>query len=176
MRYAPRMRRKLAVPLGLAALALLAGCTTGIATPTATSTPTSSPAPQKPTPTATPSPVAAPVIGTCGPTDGVTPGLATVYSAFVTDTTTPVTMTYSVFNKDGTIDKRTETVTGPVVTRVSYPCTDAAQSAIWTFTVVGPAGRTEVGCSMAFGVAVTKSDSPADSDRRTVDCSGNPGM
>jgi hypothetical protein len=83
-------------------------------------------------------------------------------------------MTYMTFNKDGSLGQKTEMVTGPVVTRIGYPCADAASSAIWTFKVVGPPGS-GVGCVLAFADAVDKTDSPADSGRTAMDCSSNPG-
>jgi len=168
MSFTPSRRAAILAILAVTVGAMLVGCTGVPSTPAASVTPTKS------GPTASPSPTEAPLAGTCGPADGASPGLATSYTVLTSDSTTPVTMTYMTFNKDGTLGHKTETVTGPVVTRIGYPCTDAAASAIWTFTVQAPAGS-DVGCVLAFGDAVDKTDSPADTGRTTMDCSSNPG-
>jgi glycopeptide antibiotics resistance protein len=120
-------------------------------------------------------PPAPPVEGDCGPGDGPTPGLAASYTVLTTDATTPVTVTYSSFDRDGTISTRSESVTGPVVVRVSYPCTAVAARSVWMLRVTAPDGGVQVGCALAYGHAVVRTDSPADSTGGTADCSGNPG-
>jgi glycopeptide antibiotics resistance protein len=119
--------------------------------------------------------VAPPVEGDCGPDGGPTPGLAASYTILTTDATTPVIVTYSAFDRDGTISTRSETVTGPVATRVSYPCTPVAERATWMLRVTAPDDGVQVGCALAFGHAVVRTDSPATSAGRVADCSGNPG-
>jgi glycopeptide antibiotics resistance protein len=119
--------------------------------------------------------IAPPVEGDCGPGDGPTPGLAASYTVLTTDATTPVTVTYSAFDRDGTISTRSESVTGPVVVRVSYPCTAVAARTTWTLRVTAPDGGVQVGCALAYGHAVLRTDSPGSSAGRTADCSGNPG-
>jgi glycopeptide antibiotics resistance protein len=118
---------------------------------------------------------APPVEGDCGPDDGPTPGLAASYTVLTTDDRTPVTVTYSAFDRDGTVATRSESVTGPVVVRVSYPCTAVAARTTWTLRVTAPDDGVQVGCALGYGHAVVRTDSPATRAGRTADCSGNPG-
>jgi len=124
-------------------------------------------------------PTDAALAGDCTATDGFQPPIPVTYTIFSMDSTTPVTVTYTAFNVDGTHPDVTETVTGPVWSKVGYACTDAAGGSVWTLTATATTSDS-VGCALAFGGQLVKTDSqyaeaePAISI--TATCSGNPGM
>lgn len=164
------------VPLLLlvaASALLLAGCTPPAPVDSAAPTPTPSATPT-PAPTEAP-PTATPTAGDCPATAGSGP---VIYTVFTGDSTTPVTMTYQAFNADGSIPVITETVTGPVVTRIGYDCTSGAWSAPWTFTATS-SSPDSIGCVQAFGGKLVKTDSQYNEGATTpmtADCTGHPGM
>lgn len=102
---------------------------------------------------------------------------ATTYTVLADDATTPVTITYTVFKKDGSTPTRTETVYGPVVSRIAYACVAESSGEWWTFT----ATTTRTGalsCILGFGgrnVAHDSAFNEASPVPETVDCTGNPG-
>ena len=150
----------------------LAGCAAG-------PTPTTAP-PESPITTPSPLPtVDAGLAGDCTATDGAVPGIPVIYTVYTGDATTPVDVTYTAFTLDGTTPTVTESVTGPVWTKIGYACTDAASSSVWTLTATLTTSDA-VGCVLAFGGKLVKTDSGfAESETpasTTADCSGNPGM
>ena len=139
-------------------------------------------APASETPSAEPStePSSAPpvdqtatVVGTCAVGSGTT-AIPAIYVVFTDDSTTPVTISYTAFNADGTAPVLTETVTGPVVTRISYPC--VADGEMWTLTATADQAR--LGCTLSFGGQVVDAESQGDGGigTFTADCTGNPGV
>lgn len=167
------MKRAAVTILAVPALALaLAGC--GATGPTPDPT-------EPPPPTSTPSPIPADagLAGDCTATDGFQPSIPVIYTVFTGDATTPVDVTYTAFDLDGTTPAITETVTGPIWSKVGYACTDAASGSIWTLTATQTT-TDAVGCTLAFGGKLVKTDSgfaeSATPVSTTADCSGNPGM
>ncbi|MEP6479478.1 MAG: hypothetical protein ABJB03_08810 [Rhodoglobus sp.] len=161
----------------LAASALvLAGCaptpaTTAAPTPSESSIATPTPAPTEAPPTATPT------AGDCTAADSDSGGTAAVYTVFSDDSTTPITLSYTAFNRaDAPVI--TETVYGPMVTRVGYPCNDTSNQAPWTFTATSSSGGA-LACVLAFGGKLVKTDSQYNEGATTpmtADCTGHPGM
>ena len=161
---------------------LLAACTGSTGTPASTVAATSSApasATPTPTPTPTPSPTAAPTAGDCTATDGG-PGrqIPVVYTVYGPNSTDAVSVTFTSFNRDGSLPATTATFTGPVFTRVGYACTDAASSTNWTLTATSTTSD-KVGCVLAFGGMLVKTDTAylesATPGVTTADCGGNPG-
>lgn len=101
--------------------------------------------------------------------------IPTVYTVYTDDATTPVTITYTAFNHDGTIPTETLTTVGPVITIVGYACTDPAQQADWVLTAThAPVGS--LGCVLAFGGMLVNNKSDGQEDPNVhIDCTGNPG-
>ena len=175
------MRKKLLVTAVVSAALLLTACgPAGGPTPSDSGSPSTaaseSPSAEPSTePADTPVATDAVVVGTC--TSG-TPdrSIPAIYVATSDDATTPITLNYTVFNADGTAPAVSETVTGPLVTRISYPCTDSADSEIWTFTVTTEGTR--VGCAFTFGGQLLAAESQGDGGigSYTATCNGNPGM
>lgn len=123
-------------------------------------------------PIGTPAAAGATVVGTCvaGPSS-----IPAIYVAYSDESFTPITLRYTVFNADGTVPVVTETVTGPIVTRISYPCVDESAGGLWTFTATVEGVR--VGCAMTFGGQLVAATSEGDGGigSYTATCSGNPG-
>src|SRR5688572_13056745 len=123
------MTKKLLVIVALSSVLVASGC--GILpnpAPTASDAPSAAasetPSPEPTEPSSPPIAADATVVGTCTSTPNrPTP---TIYVAFTDDSTTPVSISYTAFNADGTSFVMTETVTGPVVTRISYACTEGS--------------------------------------------------
>ncbi len=171
------MKRAAVTILAVPALALaLAACGSGGVSPT--SAPPESPLPTS-TPTPSPVPTDPALAGDCTATDGFQPSIPVIYTVFTGDATTPVDVTYTAFNLDGTVPAVTESVTGPIWSKVGYACTDAASSSVWTLTATQTT-TDAVGCTLAFGGKLVKTDSgfaeSATPVSTTADCSGNPGM
>lgn len=171
------MKRAAVTILAVPVLALaLVGCAAG-GTPSAA--PTDVGETSLPTPAPSPEPTGAGLAGDCTATDGVAPAIPVIYTVFTGDAVTPVDVTYTAFNLDGTIPSITETVTGPVWSKIGYACTDAASSSVWTLTAT-QSTTDSVGCTLAFGGKLVKTDSAyaesATPVSTTADCSGNPGM
>lgn len=175
------MSKKLMVMAALSSVLLVTGCgmlpspaPSDSGSPSAGASETPSP---EPTTEETSAPVTADatVVGTCTAGAGVTP-IPAIYVAYSDDSSTPITLSYPAFNADGSVTLVTETVTGPVVTRISYPCTDEAGGSIWTLTVTG--GSTRFGCALAFGGQFIDAISEGDGSAGpyTATCSGNPGV
>jgi hypothetical protein len=153
---------------------LLAGCgptpspgDTAVPTPTPTASVSD-------TPESTPTTTAVPTAGDCPDLPGTGP---VIYSVFSSDATTPITMSYMAFNSDGSIPVVTETVYGPVVSRIGYGCTDAASSANWTFTATS-SSPDSVACVLAFGGKLVRTDSQYNEGSTapmTAECTANPG-
>ena len=126
-------------------------------------------------PTTAPVVPAATIVGTCaiGPDYHSIPA---IYVVFTDDSTTPITLSYTAFNTDGTVPVLTETVTGPVVTRISYPCVDESSGSMWTLTATADQAR--LGCTLSFGGQVVDAESQGDGGlgTYTADCTGNPGV
>jgi hypothetical protein len=100
-----------------------------------------------------------------------------IYSVFTGDSTTPVTLTYTAFNRDGSLPEVTEEVFGPVVTRIGYPCVSESSGAIWTLTATSSTSDF-VACVLSFGGQLVKTDSKYNegaTSPQTAICSGNPG-
>jgi hypothetical protein len=154
-------------------LLALAGCAAG---PTPTSDPTGPDIQPTPLPSQVVSPTEPALAGDCTATDGVVPGLPVIYTVYVGPDSNPVTVNYTAFNLDGTNPIVTETITGPVWSKVGYACTDAASSTVWTLTVT-QATPDPVGCVLAFGGKLVATDSQAEGAvSTTAQCYGNPGM
>jgi hypothetical protein len=166
----------------LAGVLLLAGCGPTPEAPTASSgspSPAASSAePTVPAPTATPSSApATTTVGTCVP--DANHSVPATYVVISDDAVTPITIQYTAFNADGSAPVVTETVVGPVATRISYPCIDSQGEALWTFTATMTTSGS-VGCLLGFGGKNVSTNStfaehvPAISI--TTECTGNPGV
>lgn len=175
------MRKKPLVVAALSGVLLITGCgllpnpaPSDSETPTATASETPSAEPTNTEPSTPPVTAGATVVGTCTAA-GITP-IPAIYVAYTDDATTPITLSYPAFNADGSVSVLTETVTGPVVTRVSYPCTPEASGTIWNLSVT--AGGARIGCALSFGGqfidAVSEGDGGA--TPATASCTGNPGV
>lgn len=155
--------------LALPVLALaLAGCTAGGAP---------SPAPTVTvTATATPDAPPAPTAGDCSSIDGDGPHIPVVYTVYTGDDATATTISYTGFDPDGTVREITEEVTGPVATRVGYPCSPEASGGIWTPTATSSTPDS-IACVLAYGGKLVATDSALAEGAASisVDCSGNPG-
>jgi hypothetical protein len=176
------MKRTLFVVALASATVLLTGCFPSAGSGTATGAATAStPTPTLATATAapSPSPSAAPAAGDCAATDGG-PGrqIPVVYTVYGPNATDPVTVTFTSFNRDGSLPPTTATFTGPVFTRVGFACTDAAGAANWTLTATSTTTG-KVGCVLAFGGMLVKTASAylesATPGATTANCTGNPG-
>ncbi len=174
------MKRTVLILALATATMLLSGCGPTTGTPPATATASeSATATPTPSPTPTPSASAAPTAGDCTATDGG-PGrqIPVVYTVFGPNATDAVTVTFTSFNRDGSLPATTETFTGPVFTRVGFACSDAASSADWTLTASSTT-TDKVGCVLAFGGMLVKSNTAylesATPGVTTADCTGNPG-
>ena len=176
------MRKQLLVTAVLSSALLLTAC--GPVGGPSPSDSDSASAPASETPSAEPStdpssapPVApaATIVGTCPVGTGYH-SIPATYVAFTDDATTPVTISYTVFNADGTVPVVTETVTGPVITRISYPCVDDTSNGMWTLTVTADQAR--LGCALSFGGQLVDAESQGDGGLGTftADCTGNPGV
>jgi hypothetical protein len=161
---------------------LLAGCSPApAATPTdsgAASPSAPSAEPTEPTPGAEPSnSPQATVVGTC--TADADHPTAVIYVVTSDDAITPISIQYTAFNADGSYPVVTETVVGPVVTRVSYPCRDYEGPAPWTFIATMTTSGS-VGCLLGFGgLNVRTNSSYAEHDPPipiSADCSGQLGV
>jgi hypothetical protein len=102
-----------------------------------------------------------------------------IYVVISDDATTPISISYTAFNSDGSAPVITETVVGPVATRMSYPCVDAQGSAPWTFTATMTTSGS-VGCLLGFGGLNVRTNSTYAEHNPpisiTTDCTGNPGV
>ena len=131
--------------LALTVGCVLAGCAFGGA-----SGPSQSAIASTPAAASTSAPVDAAQVGTCTASDSgdsVGPMVFTV----ATDTGDfPIQLSYPAFNRDGTIDTVTETATGPLIVRTSYPCTDAALSASWVTEATSETTE-HLSCSLSNG-------------------------
>jgi hypothetical protein len=171
------MTKKLLVIAALSSVLLASGCgilpepaPTASDAPSAAASETPSPAPTEPS--SPPVAADATVVGTC--TSTASRPTPTIYVAFTDDSTTEVTMSYMTFNADGTAPVVTETVKGPVVVRITYPCTDNSDSAMWAFTV--SSGGSRIGCTQSFGGQIVDYDHAGEGTPVTADCTGHPGM
>lgn len=146
----------------------LAGCTAG-------SLGSPGPAPTV-TVTASPEPTASPTAGDCSSIDGDGPHIPVVYTVFTGDDATPTTVTFTGFDPTGEVREITEEVTGPVFTRIGWPCVPESSGGIWTLTATSSTPDS-LGCVLAYGGRIVASDSAIaeGADSITVDCSGNPG-
>ena len=171
------MKKQLLVIAALSSALLLAACgpvggpspsDSGLPSAPASETPSAEPSTD---PSSAPVTPAATVVGTCGVTS-----IPAIYVVFTDDSTTPVTISYTAFNADGTVPVLTETVTGPVVTRISYPCVVDTSNGMWTLTVTAAEAR--LGCALSFGGQVVDAESNGDGGLGTftADCTGNPGV
>jgi hypothetical protein len=101
-----------------------------------------------------------------------------VYTVFGPSPADAVTVSFTSFNRDGSLPVTTATFTGPVFTRVGYACSDPSSGAIWTLTATSTTTG-KVGCVLAFGGMLVKTNSAylesATPGVTTADCSGNPG-
>jgi hypothetical protein len=147
--------------------------------PTDTSAQSDSPSPSA-TPTSSP-PVdsTAHTAGDCTAADMTTGAIPTVYTVYTGDSTTPVTIHYTAFNRDGTVPVETLTTVGPVVNIIGYACSNPADDAVWTFTA-NITTEDNLGCVLDFGGLLVNNNSQGAEHSPaipiSVDCSGNPGM
>lgn len=156
------------------ALLVLAACA-GPTGPTAAPEPSGS-ASASPTPSSTATP-SADHAGDCTATEGDGSHIPIVYTVYADDATTPITLEYTGFNRDGSLPVLTEEVVGPVITRVGYACVSDVSGAIWTLRATSSTPGA-LGCTLAFGGRVVASTSVYNEGATTpltVDCSGNPG-
>lgn len=163
--------RRASAPLVVLALALaLTGC--GIASPAPTVTVTTTPSP-RPTPSATAAGGAAPeVVGTCAPGDDQ---LSATYVVWSSRADRRIEVTVDAFQKSGGVTKVTRQVTGPSITLVSYPCTDAGNQP-WTLTA-STTGDASLYCQILSYTGVVAEDHHFDGTggAPSVTCRGNPG-
>ena len=162
-----------------AAIALLVTGCAGAGPPTTDASPAAPQATPSGSPATDPSPTSAPSAsfapGDCTPTDTDFP--ATSYTVLSDDSTTPVTITYTVFTQTGGTPTRSVTVFGPVVTLLAYACVADVSGELWTFTATSTTSGA-LGCVLGFGGRIVARDSaynegmPASA---VVDCTGNPG-
>jgi hypothetical protein len=117
------------------------------------------------------------MVGTCGITPDHT--VPATYVVISDDAVTPIIIQYTAFNADGTAPVITETVVGPVATRISYPCLDSQGSALWVFTATMTTSGS-VGCLLGFGGLNVRSNSTYAEHvppiSITTECTGNPGI
>ena len=115
-------------------------------------------------------------VGTCTAAD-VGDSLGPMIFTVETDTdNVPIELSYPAFNRDGTIDTVTETVTGPVIVRTSYPCTATALSALWV-TEATSVTTEHLSCTLSNGGNIITTEQRwhhASLDTLDVLCQGHP--
>jgi hypothetical protein len=173
------MLKRIPLVAALGAVLLLTTACGPVAGPTSSPTDTSSPS-DSASPSASPTgnPPTSPSTHTAGDCTAaeMQDAQPTVYTVYTGDSTNPVTIHYTAFNRDGSLPVETLTTVGPVINIVGYACSAAAGSAVWTLTathtIVG-----SIGCVLDFGGLLVNTDSNGQEDPNvTIDCSGNPGQ
>ncbi|MFC5928467.1 hypothetical protein D6T64_20840 [Cryobacterium melibiosiphilum] len=159
---------------------LVSGCSPTATDPagggTASAAPSSS-ASASPTGAASPNPET--TAGAAAPEGDCPAGstLATTYTVITDDSTTPVVIEYTAFNQDGSAPVQTETVYGPIVSRVSYSCDADSSGELWTLTATSTT-QGALSCLLGFGGKTVSQDTGYNEGALvplTVDCTGNPG-
>ena len=97
-----------------------------------------------------------------------------MYTIYPDDASTPVTIRYMAFNRDGSTPIETLTTHGPHVNIISYPCTDAQDQANWTVSVT-PTTHMNAAYVIYFGGRGVSAEVTTYEDIGTASCSGNPG-
>ena len=174
------MRRTALVLLLAGTALLLTGCLPGT-TPSGAATPDGTSSSEAGSPST--GPTSAPAAETAGDCTAGSGGdgreIPVVYTVYGPTSGGPVTVTFTSFNRDGSLPATTATFTGPVFTRIGYACSDAAQSAVWTLTATSTT-TDAVACVLDFGGMLVKTDSAflesATPVATTANCSGNPGQ
>jgi len=95
-------------------------------------------------------PVDAVQVGTCTREEGGDSGGPMIFTVATDTDNYPIQLSYPAFNSDGSVDIVTETVTGPLIVRTSYPCSATALSSLWVTTATSETPE-HLSCTLSIG-------------------------